>query len=131
MKIIFKILKLMKSKKKNIFYQVLFNILPSLCIWLAYLLPAHSMSGLYSNSDEYSIWEYTGMFITRTHIKHSCISYVNVLISCRLYVTILDCFANISTFLFAPCKHKNCIVNLIDANIIGHNISWWLCYTYR
>lgn len=40
--------------------QILLNLLPSLCIWLAYLLPAHTMSGLYSGSNEFSIWEYIG-----------------------------------------------------------------------
>lgn len=36
------------------------NLLPSLCIWLVYLIPAHSMSGLYSSTNEYNIWEYIG-----------------------------------------------------------------------
>lgn len=45
-----------------IFVQSMLSILPSLCIWLAYLLPAHSMAGLYSytsNSDA-GIYLYMG-----------------------------------------------------------------------
>lgn len=37
-----------------IIIQTTLSVLPSLCIWLAYLLPAHSMAGLYaspSNND--------------------------------------------------------------------------------
>lgn len=39
--------------------QCLFGVLPSLCIWLAYLLPAHSMAGLYAFSNNYD----TGIYI--------------------------------------------------------------------
>lgn len=45
-----------------IFIQILYTILPSLCIWLAYLLPAHSMTTLYAynaNSDT-GIYLYIG-----------------------------------------------------------------------
>lgn len=45
-----------------IFVQSLLSLLPSLCIWLAYLLPAHSMAGLYSyttNSDA-GVYMYMG-----------------------------------------------------------------------
>lgn len=46
-----------------IIVQSIFSVLPSLCIWLAYLLPAHSMAGLYSytagNSDA-GIYLYMG-----------------------------------------------------------------------
>lgn len=41
------------------FLQCLFNLLPSLCIWLAYLLPAHSMAGLYA----YSAGSDTGIYL--------------------------------------------------------------------
>lgn len=47
-----------------IFVQSMLSVLPSLCIWLAYLLPAHSMAGLYSytsNSDA-GIYLYMGEF---------------------------------------------------------------------
>jgi len=56
--------------------QILLNLLPSLCIWLAYLLPAHCMSGLYSSSNELSIWEYIGymmLFLTILQmLAHFC-----------------------------------------------------------
>jgi ABC-2 type transporter len=47
-----------------IFVQSILSVLPSLCIWLAYLLPAHSMAGLYSytsNSDA-GIYLYMGNY---------------------------------------------------------------------
>lgn len=48
-----------------IFVQSILSVLPSLCIWLAYLLPAHSMAGLYSytaNSDA-GIYMYMGKLL--------------------------------------------------------------------
>lgn len=50
------------SRSLYIFVQSILSVLPSLCIWLAYLLPAHSMAGLYSytaNSDA-GIYLYMG-----------------------------------------------------------------------
>lgn len=47
-----------------IFVQSILSVLPSLCIWLAYLLPAHSMAGLYSytaNNDA-GIYLYMGKY---------------------------------------------------------------------
>lgn len=35
------------GRTSYIFMQTFLSILPSLCIWMAYLLPAHSMAGLY------------------------------------------------------------------------------------
>lgn len=35
------------GRSSYIFVQSLLSILPNLCIWMAYLLPAHSMAGLY------------------------------------------------------------------------------------
>lgn len=45
-----------------IFIQCALSLLPSLCIWLAYLLPAHSMAGLYSytNNSDVGIYLYMG-----------------------------------------------------------------------
>lgn len=96
---------------------MLFNILPSLCIWLAYLLPAHSMSGLYSNSDEYSIWEYTGMFISpRTHFKYSCISYVSFLFFAGymlLFLTVLQILAHFCSHLVNTKTASSILMMLI------------------
>lgn len=38
------------------------SVMPSLCIWLAYLLPAHSMAGLYSytTNNDTGIYLYMG-----------------------------------------------------------------------
>lgn len=60
--------------------QILLNLLPSLCIWVAYLLPAHTMSGLYSGSNEFSIWEYIGeckiLFTPLTFFPHLTLIFV-------------------------------------------------------
>lgn len=52
------------GRSAYIFMQVLLGILPNLCIWLAYLLPAHSMAGLYvynsSSNDDAGIYLYMG-----------------------------------------------------------------------
>lgn len=53
------------SRSVYIFVQSVLSVPPSLCIWLAYLLPAHSMAGLYSytsNSDS-GIYLYIGEII--------------------------------------------------------------------
>lgn len=52
------------GRTSYIFVQSLLSLPPSLCIWLAFLLPAHSMAGLYSytaNSDA-GIYLYMGEF---------------------------------------------------------------------
>lgn len=48
-----------------ILVQSLLNLFPSLCIWLAYLLPAHSMAGLYSytTSSDTGIYLYMGYML--------------------------------------------------------------------
>ena len=50
-----------------IFIQSIMSVAPSLCIWLAYLLPAHSMAGLYSyaNGSDTGIYLYMGKFFYR------------------------------------------------------------------
>lgn len=54
------------GRTSYIFMQTLMSILPSLCIWMAYLLPAHSMAGLYvydpANNDA-GIYLYMGELI--------------------------------------------------------------------
>lgn len=52
------------SRSTYIFVQSLLCILPNLCIWMAYLLPAHSMAGLYvysSTQSDAGIYLYMGM----------------------------------------------------------------------
>jgi len=48
-----------------LFIQSIFSVLPSICIWLAYLLPAHSMAGLYAytNNNETGIYLYMGYML--------------------------------------------------------------------
>lgn len=47
-----------------IFIQSLLSVLPNICIWLAYLLPAHSMAGLYTANNDVGIYLYLGMLLT-------------------------------------------------------------------
>lgn len=58
------------SRTLYIIVQNVLTLLPSLCIWLAYLLPAYSMSGLYSyskagtiSSSDTGIYEYIGFML--------------------------------------------------------------------
>lgn len=71
------------SRSVYIFVQSVLSVPPSLCIWLAYLLPAHSMAGLYSytsNSDS-GIYLYIGEIILRTRLStHMLIDTKNIAI---------------------------------------------------
>lgn len=47
--------------KKFIFVQVLYNLPASVCVWLAYLVPAYSMTGLHmQGNDMSSFYVYVG-----------------------------------------------------------------------
>ncbi|KXJ80123.1 hypothetical protein RP20_CCG026446 [Aedes albopictus] len=65
-----------------IIIQTTLSVLPSLCIWLAYLLPAHSMAGLYaspSNNDTI-IYIYMGKFeVIIIIFGHSTLTFPSVL----------------------------------------------------
>jgi hypothetical protein len=54
-----------------IFVQSLFSIIPSICIWLAYLLPAHSMAGLfvYNSNNDAGLYLYLGENLPLSHIE--------------------------------------------------------------
>lgn len=69
--------------------QILLNLLPSWCIWLAYLLPAHTMSGLYSGSNEFSIWEYIG----ECKIQFAPLTYFIDFTSCYLSMQVTWCYS--------------------------------------
>ncbi|XP_059619535.1 ATP-binding cassette sub-family G member 8 isoform X1 [Phlebotomus argentipes] len=53
------------SRPLYIIVQSVLSVMPSLCIWLAYLLPAHSMAGLYSytTSSDRGIYIYMGYML--------------------------------------------------------------------
>lgn len=66
-------------------------MLPGLCIWLAYLLPAHSMAGLYS----YSTTNETGVYLYIGLLTNTIPDYVPSLIDLfsgymLLYLTVLQ-----------------------------------------
>lgn len=56
-----------------IIIQTTLSVLPSLCIWLAYLLPAHSMAGLYSSSsnNDMGIYLYMGTATVKSAPKRT------------------------------------------------------------
>lgn len=53
-----------------IIIQSFLSVLPNICIWLAYLLPAHSMAGLYTSNNDIGIYLYLGRSHTEQHKKH-------------------------------------------------------------
>ncbi|CAG9807686.1 unnamed protein product [Chironomus riparius] len=63
-----------KSAEKDIYLQMygrtvyiiiqsFLSVLPNICIWLAYLLPAHSMAGLYTSNNDIGIYIYLGYMV--------------------------------------------------------------------
>ncbi|XP_033162111.1 ATP-binding cassette sub-family G member 8 isoform X2 [Drosophila mauritiana] len=80
------------TRSLYIVVQSLLGLFPSLCIWLAYLLPAHSMAGLYtySNSSDTGIYLYMGYML--------------------LYLTLIQTLALFCAHLL-PCKVSASIVN--------------------
>lgn len=52
-----------------IFIQTILGVIPSLCIWIAYLLPAHSMAGLYviTAENDAGIYLYMGTMKNLSH----------------------------------------------------------------
>ncbi|TMW46795.1 hypothetical protein DOY81_008118, partial [Sarcophaga bullata] len=75
-----------------IIVQSLLGLFPSLCIWLAYLLPAHSMAGLYT----YTTSSDTGIYL-----------YMGYML---LYLTVIQTLALFCAHLM-PCKVSAMIVN--------------------
>ncbi|TDG48167.1 hypothetical protein AWZ03_005342 [Drosophila navojoa] len=82
------------SRSLYIIVQSLLGLFPSLCIWLAYLLPAHSMAGLYtySNSSDTGIYLYMGYML--------------------LYLTLIQTLALFCAHLL-PCKVSASLVNAL------------------
>ena len=71
-----------KSAEKDIYLQMygrtvyiiiqsFLSALPNICIWLAYLLPAHSMAGLYTSNNDVGIYLYLGKSQLKPHWKFS------------------------------------------------------------
>uniref|UniRef100_A0A8D8KX18 ABC transporter G family member 7 n=1 Tax=Culex pipiens TaxID=7175 RepID=A0A8D8KX18_CULPI len=74
-----------------IIIQTTLSVLPSLCIWLAYLLPAHSMAGLYSSSsnNDMGIYLYMGYMLLYLMAIQTIVLFVAHLVSCGISGTIL------------------------------------------
>ncbi|KAI8130611.1 ATP-binding cassette sub-family G member 8 [Lucilia cuprina] len=82
------------SRSLYIIVQSLLGLFPSLCIWLAYLLPAHSMAGLYT----YTTSSDTGIYL-----------YMGYML---LYLTVIQTLALFCAHLM-PCKVSAMIVNTL------------------
>lgn len=95
-----------------IFVQSVLSLLPSLCIWLAYLLPAHSMAGLYSytaNSDA-GIYLYMGELVTRKSLN-----FLNSSFTFRIHDVLFDRHSNLSIiFLPFDFNPQDCCVSFRD-----------------
>ncbi|XP_055625896.1 ATP-binding cassette sub-family G member 8 isoform X1 [Toxorhynchites rutilus septentrionalis] len=74
-----------------IIIQTTLCVLPSLCIWLAYLLPAHSMAGLYSSSSstDTGIYLYMGYMLLYLMAIQTIVLFIAHLVSCGLTATII------------------------------------------
>ncbi|XP_053687046.1 ATP-binding cassette sub-family G member 8 isoform X1 [Sabethes cyaneus] len=67
------------------------SVLPSLCIWLAYLLPAHSMAGLYSSSgsNDTAIYLYMGYMLLYLMAIQTIVLFISHLVPCGISATII------------------------------------------
>lgn len=92
------------------------GLFPSLCIWLAYLLPAHSMAGLYTytTSSDTGIYLYMGRFFS-LHLQKTfkCIYVYNFILGYMLlYLTFIQTLALFCAHLM-PCKVSAMLVNTL------------------
>ncbi|XP_030371578.1 ATP-binding cassette sub-family G member 8 [Scaptodrosophila lebanonensis] len=80
------------SRSLYIIVQSLFGLFPSLCIWLAYLLPAHSMAGLYtySNSSDTGIYLYMGYMLLYLTVIQTLALFCAHLLPCKVSATIFN-----------------------------------------
>lgn len=117
------------------YLQPLLGILPNLIIWLAYLLPAHCMSALYSytNDSDTGILEYIGKCRSNSRSIISLLTLISLSISLshRLHVLILDPFANADTILYTFADDTNSGQYILVAADVGDHGSRWLCHPHR
>ncbi|KFB36928.1 AGAP002050-PA-like protein [Anopheles sinensis] len=67
------------------------SVMPSLCIWLAYLLPAHSMAGLYSytTNNDTGIYLYMGYMLLYLMAIQTLVLFISHLIPCGITASIV------------------------------------------
>ncbi|XP_017482849.1 PREDICTED: ATP-binding cassette sub-family G member 8 [Rhagoletis zephyria] len=72
--------------------QCLLGLFPSLCIWLAYLLPAHSMAGLYtySTSSDAGIYLYMGYMLLYLTVIQTLGLFCAHLMPCKVSASIFN-----------------------------------------
>ncbi|XP_061391225.1 uncharacterized protein LOC133326610 [Musca vetustissima] len=80
------------SRSLYIIVQNLAGLFPSLCIWLAYLLPAHSMAGLYtySTSSDTGIYLYMGYMLLYLTVIQTLAIFCAHLMPSKVASTILN-----------------------------------------
>ncbi|EDW84740.1 uncharacterized protein Dwil_GK14275 [Drosophila willistoni] len=80
------------SRSLYIIIQSLLGLFPSLCIWLAYLLPAHSMAGLYtySNSSDTGIYLYMGYMLLYLTLIQTLALFCAHLLPCMVSASIIN-----------------------------------------
>ncbi|XP_055904033.1 ATP-binding cassette sub-family G member 8 isoform X1 [Eupeodes corollae] len=82
----------MYSRELYITIQCFMGLFPSLCIWLAYLLPAHSMAGLYtySTSSDTGIYLYMGFMLTYLTVIQTLAIFCAHLFPTKMSATVLN-----------------------------------------
>uniref|UniRef100_A0A2C9GQ68 Uncharacterized protein n=1 Tax=Anopheles arabiensis TaxID=7173 RepID=A0A2C9GQ68_ANOAR len=67
------------------------SVMPSLCIWLAYLLPAHSMAGLYSytTNNDTGIYLYMGYMLLYLMAIQTIVLFIAHLVPCGVTASIV------------------------------------------
>lgn len=83
------------------------SVLPSLCIWVAFLLPAHSMAGLYSYKNDSGIYMYLGMFIFCSKFPYLTFLILKI----RLHAPIFNGHTNSGTLLCPLPTYEGVIID--------------------
>lgn len=118
------------------FAQTLLGILPNLCIWLAYLLPAHSMAGLYSYSttNETGVYLYIGIspYIQHnsTEIVYYTLKFVIVRHKSRLHAAVPNCHSNAQPLCLPSVPNQDGVQHTADIVDVGDDVSWWLHHSH-
>lgn len=112
-----------------IFVQSILSVLPSLCIWLAYLLPAHSMAGLYSytaNSDA-GIYLYMGKSFSRAIIYKINLIYVLPGFM-MLYLIVIQTLALFSSHLISAHKIFASVFTILVMLIVNLSVGGYIVH---
>ncbi|XP_014277583.1 ATP-binding cassette sub-family G member 5 isoform X2 [Halyomorpha halys] len=76
------------------FVTMMLNIIPSVLIWCAYLIPAYCMSGLYGQGSTDSLLAYLGYSLTGLLCLQYLARFLGYITGCWLWPTIIFCFVS-------------------------------------